>query len=244
MNQDVDEVLELSNLLFRSFLEMDEVAFSFVLMDVIRRIMGVGPYQIGLNGRILVLVHGLLHQIHHGEADAVLRHEILILNNCLDESNSARKTQALAEDILSFLATLRVDRPEVSLSEQVLSYIKKSADDELRRMTAQALGDHFGYHPNYLRQKFMKEQGYSLHKAIGCEKFNRALRLLSLPDRPTVKMVANRLGFSTSTYFSRLFKVRFGVFPSRVHRRLGSGDSGTPESSLGRLGSDAGHKVC
>lgn len=227
MNADIEEVLELSNLLCRSFLEQDEAAFSFLLTDVLGLVMGPFPNRIGLNGRILILVHGLLHQIHQGDADAVLRDEVLFLNTCFEESRSGRKADTLAEDVLKFLATFRIDRSKEPLSVRVLSFLQKCADDELGRVTAQGLGEQFGYHPSYLRQKFLKEQGYSLHKAMGSEKFNRALRLLSKPDRPTVKTVASRLGFSSSTYFSRLFKVRFGVFPSRIPTCPGSRGLGT-----------------
>ncbi|HJW09344.1 MAG TPA: helix-turn-helix transcriptional regulator [Holophagaceae bacterium] len=216
MVPDIDETLELSQSLFRSFLELDEAAFAARLREVFASIIQTSPRSKGLDGRFLTLIHGLLRLIYHDETDKVLRHGVLLLSGCLDESDPGRKADILADEVLAFLANFRVKSAGTVLSEQILRHLASCTDEEFRHVTVESLGDRFGYHPTYLRQKFVKEQGFSLHKAMRSEKFNRALRLLAKPDRPSVKTVATSLGFSSTTYFSRLFKTHFGVFPSEI----------------------------
>src|SRR5690348_1640109 len=130
-----DVTFELSQALFKSFLEMDEAAFASHLKGVFASILETTPGNKGLDGRFLLLVHGLLRLIYQDETEKVLRQGALLLSGCLDECDPARKAEVLADDVLAFLAGRRVKDVGTALSEQILSHLKSCTQEEFRHVT-------------------------------------------------------------------------------------------------------------
>ena len=70
-----------------------------------------------------------------------------------------------------------------------------------------------GYNEYYLTRKFQKETGLSLSEYIKFARVERAKGLLRDTDL-TAQEIADRLGFSSRNYFSRIFKEVTGVIPT------------------------------
>ena len=214
------QTLELSRALFKAFLELEEEEFVGHFKAVARAIAASSHAVKVLDGRYMTLIHGLLRLVYLDESDKIIRQGVLLTTGFLGESDPLRKEETLVRDVGAFLDSLRDRRSEKAFSALILLQLKSCTLDEFRLVTVENLAARFGYHPGYLSQKFSKEQGCSLHKAILNEKFSRAMLLFMEQDHPSVKDVASCLGFSSSIYFSRLFRARFGMLPTDVRTRM------------------------
>ncbi|MBE7043341.1 MAG: helix-turn-helix domain-containing protein [Ruminococcaceae bacterium] len=97
-----------------------------------------------------------------------------------------------------------------SLAQEVIRYINQHYQAPL---TNQALGKHFGYHPNYISNVVKKSTGLPLHAYLNNLRISRAISMLESGNL-TISQVAYQVGFSDLGYFSRYFKKMTGVAPS------------------------------
>ena len=67
---------------------------------------------------------------------------------------------------------------------------------------------------DYLNRIFKKETGMTLSEYISVKRIDRA-KLLLLTTRMPVSEVAMSVGFQSFSYFSKIFKKRVGVEPSK-----------------------------
>jgi AraC-like DNA-binding protein len=72
--------------------------------------------------------------------------------------------------------------------------------------------------PEYLRHLFYRRFGVHPHAYRASLRMARARQLLTDP-RVNVKEVAHLVGYDDPLYFSRVFKMRYGVTPSELRRR-------------------------
>ena len=216
MFSEFSRTLEMSRARFKGFLDYEKKEFVHMPGGVVESIPMNGSESRTLDGQYLTLVDGLLKLIYLGDVDEILRQGAARPVAFLAEREASRKGDVLIKDLLAFLSSIRGQNSERTFSEHVLIYLKSCSLEEFRHLTVQRLAGHFKYHPNYFGQKFAKEQGYSPHRAILHEKLNRALLLLKDKDHASVKIIASNLGFSSRIYFSRLFKSRYGIRPTKV----------------------------
>lgn len=99
------------------------------------------------------------------------------------------------------------------------------SDSELK---ADALASHFNISKSSLYKRFNKVVGIAPNEFILKVKFDEAMRLLKTRPDMNVTDIALSLGFSSQRYFSRSFKVFFGVAPQTVR-------SGEKETSQSRI---------
>lgn len=215
-----DQILELGQSLYKGFLELDEREFLRQLREVAESISQSCSEIKTLDGRFMTLNNGLLKSIYMGETDAILRQGAILSSGFLAVPEPERKIEAVIRDVQCFLTTFRDTCSQRAFSELILLHLRSRPMEAFRAFTVEDLADQFGYHPAYLSKKFSRERGFSLHKAILHEKFRRAMSMFRDPERPSVKAVASSLGYSSSTYFSRLFRARFGMLPTEVPVRF------------------------
>lgn len=100
----------------------------------------------------------------------------------------------------------------------VKKYINSHVSERLSLNEVAAV---FGISPNYLSQLFGKYNDLGFSEYINTCKINEAKRLL---DEGSMKVyeVADRLGFESSFYFSKVFKKLEGVSPSDYANRAGA----------------------
>ena len=99
------------------------------------------------------------------------------------------------------------------------------SDSELK---ADVLASHFNISKSSLYKRFNKVVGVAPNEFILKVKFDEAMRLLKTRPDMNVTDIALSLGFSSQRYFSRSFKVFFGVAPQTVR----SGEKETSQSGI------------
>lgn len=103
-----------------------------------------------------------------------------------------------------------LSRKQVGLVDAVIEYIGVNYH---REITNSALGERFGYHPNYLNQLFLQYTGKPLHRYLQDLRVRKAIVLLQ-ESALTVSEVANAVGFRDVPHFSRSFKEKTGYSPT------------------------------
>lgn len=94
-------------------------------------------------------------------------------------------------------------------------YISEHITETISR---EALAAYVGFSPDYLSSYFKKETGSTLNQYIHSEKIRFAQRMLLQTDLP-VSVIAQNLGFETSSYFTALFKKTTGMTPWEYRRQ-------------------------
>ena len=100
---------------------------------------------------------------------------------------------------------------DATLVEAVRSYIKAHLAEDLSR---EQLTGAFYISQDYLSKLFHRETGMKLVEYITSVRIEEAARLLKTTDMP-VGEVASAAGFSSSAYFSRVFRVHYGMSPNQ-----------------------------
>lgn len=103
-----------------------------------------------------------------------------------------------------------------SRAEKILSYIHEHYTEKL---TNQAIGKVFSYHPNYVSQLIKKHTGMPLHKYILQYRINTAISYLQSGEY-NVTETARLVGFADVKHFSKCFTSVAGCSP--VSCRLSS----------------------
>lgn len=104
----------------------------------------------------------------------------------------------------------------------IVTNVKKYINCHLsERLSLNEVAAVFGISPNYLSQLFGKYNELGFSEYINTCKINEAKRLL---DEGSLKVyeVADRLGFESSFYFSKVFKKLEGLSPSDYANRTGA----------------------
>lgn len=96
------------------------------------------------------------------------------------------------------------------LAEQITEYIRMNFSKDI---TLEALGEQFGYHPNYLNSIFTRYTGKPIYAYITDFRIDEAIRLLE-NTRLSVSEIASRVGFCDISHFSKTFKKKTGHTPS------------------------------
>lgn len=170
-----------------------------------------------VNNRLLTIVFGILSALYVHDSERIMRRHLAISENFINEASLDTKISFFLRDLGGFLADFEAERQERAFSEKLLLFLTSCTLRELQDVTVQSLAERFAYHPNYLSNKFKREQSTTIQQAFIHEKLNRALLLLKdTEERLTVKELAWKMGFSDTAYFSQVFRKRFGVLPSEV----------------------------
>lgn len=104
---------------------------------------------------------------------------------------------------------------EEKLVKEVKKYIDRHSAQPLTNMQ---IAKRFGYHPYYLGNVFLSEEGMTLHKYIMDSRVKNAKEKLSFTEKP-ISVIASEMGFRDSSYFSAFFKKVAGMTP-KEYRKL------------------------
>jgi AraC-like DNA-binding protein len=105
-----------------------------------------------------------------------------------------------------------------TLAENVIEFILSRELSELRELTVGSVARTFNLHRCYLSRRFKSEKQYSLHDYIVMAKILRSLSLMESDEEITIDVLAQKIGFSSSDYFTRLFKRFIGTTPGRYKK--------------------------
>lgn len=102
-----------------------------------------------------------------------------------------------------------------NLVDAVIDFI---AENYTRTLNNTAIGNKFGYHPNYINRLFVKQTGLSLHRYILNFRISQAVTQLFY-TKLSLSEIAQSCGFPDYAYFSRVFKQQHGISPSEYRKK-------------------------
>jgi AraC-like DNA-binding protein len=124
-----------------------------------------------------------------------------------------------------YLSEWNQDKGECSHAE----YIKTILCEQYSRPhRLEDLAKLVGLHPNYLCSVFKEETGQTLFAYLNDVRIREAKRLLEFTDL-SISQIAEEIGMSSHSYFSRQFKLTTGLTPRQYRARVMQFDS-TPRS--------------
>ncbi|MNZ71369.1 HTH-type transcriptional regulator YesS [compost metagenome] len=103
--------------------------------------------------------------------------------------------------------------------QRSVRYIQQHVEEEISR---ESIADYVGLNPAYLSRLFKKETGQNLIDFLISVKMNRARELLDTTDM-TVSSVAQQVGYSNFSHFTKMFRKQFDVNPQeylKVTKRM------------------------
>lgn len=109
--------------------------------------------------------------------------------------------------------------PTVStLSDRVVEFILTMDVSDLENLTVSSIARTFDTNRSYLSQRFKFDKSFSLHDYIIKVKILRAMSLLENDDDLTIDVLSKKMGFSSSDYFTRVFKKVIGTTPGKYKK--------------------------
>ena len=113
-----------------------------------------------------------------------------------------------------FVRRVRQTRQQDGLTKQIRAcclYINFHVEEKLELLD---LSTHVGYTPYYLSRKFREEVGVSVNDYIKRAKIERAKLLLTTTE-DSIQAIAERLNFSSRSFFADTFRLISGQSPAR-----------------------------
>ena len=97
----------------------------------------------------------------------------------------------------------------------ILFYLNHNFTD---RITVEDTAKKFGFTCNYFGKKFYKRLGVSFNDYINNMRLNYAYSLI-VDNEKTIEEIAATCGFSSRTYFSTMFRKKFGITPIECQKK-------------------------
>lgn len=86
-------------------------------------------------------------------------------------------------------------------------------------MSLETTADYFNLSYGYLSRLFKEKTGYGFSEYVINEKLQKAKELV-VSGNTSIKTVAERLGYYKLSYFSVIFKEKFGMTPTQFRKSL------------------------
>ncbi|MFB9324661.1 helix-turn-helix domain-containing protein [Paenibacillus aurantiacus] len=112
------------------------------------------------------------------------------------------------------------DREADGVVQRAIHYMKECVEEDISR---DDVAHHVNLNPAYLSRLFKKETGVSLIDYLIETKMNRAKQLLEATPM-TVGAVAQQVGYSNFSHFTKMFKKQFGVNPQEYRQAKSQND--------------------
>lgn len=138
----------------------------------------------------------------------------------LDQVLAHEMAKAFCDAVAEFSSSIYSD----TVRKAVL-YIDSHLQEEL---SVNQIADELHTHPTYLSRKFKQETGNNMTDYINHQRINYAM-LLFHRGMTSITDVALSSGYSSSSYFSKVFKKYSGEFPSEYVRKLSKKRLAAPE---------------
>ena len=151
-----------------------------------------------------------------------------VVEHLINCENEACLTDALTVAFSDELSSTRNsgESGEQELAQRIRSYLDTVFCEEFNR---ERLSKLFGYNKNYLTSVFSQNFGMAPGQYVIKKRVQFAKTLLLSDPVMKVKIVARRVGYEDSLYFSRVFKAQTGVSPSEYfHQKSDVSQPKTP----------------
>lgn len=184
-------------------------AMEFADSDTISRFMEGGPQKISLStvgrSRFEILLRSLNEEISHEEGDYLCMCRMYVLQLCI----------YLLRFGISDVSYEKKSRSEVNM-ELVRSYIDSNFNKEL---SLHSLASRFYMNSSALSRSFKNATGQTVVGYINQKRIEKAKELLE-ERNCSIGLMADKLGFRTTTYFERMFKQTTGMTPTQYKNNM------------------------
>lgn len=104
---------------------------------------------------------------------------------------------------------------EGTIVGNIVEYIKGNIDDQL---SLNSVADYFNLSTGHISRLFKDKVGTNFSDFVSAIKFEKAAELLILNPKMKVSDIAEQLGYSSLTYFTKLFKEKHGMTPTQYRK--------------------------
>ena len=214
----ITKTLDFAKSLVRTWTEEGVEAFRHSLDGCARLILEqTGDHPADLDTRLGIVVAGVLTVVYDGQPDLLVRRQALLNREIIEARTAEEKIAAFVRALSGFLEELSGDDEQSRLSQRIILFVRSCTIADLRQLSVESLADRLGYNRSYLSRKFKQEQLLDLRQMLLDEKLKRAYEILQgRGHRVSVQALAEQLGFGDRSYFTQLFKEKFGVSPGQV----------------------------
>lgn len=150
--------------------------------------------------------------LHKQQANAL---QLFSTEEYKEKYENGLKNISLCKDCLIFIVRKSMDYVKsIQQSDNIISKIKLYISEHLSEpMSRSSLGQAVCLNPDYLANLFKKETGLSIKKYINEQRLESSKELLLTTNLP-IYTIAIKVGFPTSSYFSKQFKKMYNCEPS------------------------------
>ena len=140
---------------------------------------------------------------------------VLRIRKLIELSRYHRVTQGMIDPVPSEIVITSLDE---KLIEKAIKYV----EDNMSRteLSVEELSRELGMSRVHLYKKLLQITGKTPIEFIRVIRLKRAAQLLQGSRLPIIE-IANRVGFSSSSYFSKCFKEMFGMLPKQYAEESG-----------------------
>lgn len=128
----------------------------------------------------------------------------------------ARVSAMFKLEILKLLETVDDGALPARMVEELDAYIRENSGEEISNTEIGAI---FGYHPFYVSRILKERKGMTLRQYIIAYRLKAAKKLLEVSGK-TVNEIAEELGFTDASYFTKVFKSEVGETPKEYRNRF------------------------
>lgn len=128
----------------------------------------------------------------------------------------ARVSAILKLELLKIAETASPDALPARMVDELDAYIRENCSDEISNTE---LGAVFGYHPFYISRMLKDRKGITLRQYVISYRLKAARRMLEVTGK-TVNEIAEQLGFTDASYFTKVFKGEFGETPKEYRNKF------------------------
>ena len=128
----------------------------------------------------------------------------------------ARVSAIFKLELLKIEETVAENALPARMVEELDAYISENCSDEISNTE---LGAVFGYHPFYISRMLKDRKGITLRQYVIFYRLKAARRMLEVTGK-TVNEIAEQLGFTDASYFTKVFKSEFGVTPKEYRNKF------------------------
>lgn len=123
--------------------------------------------------------------------------------------------------LITLLKEFKNEHSDYKLVQSVQEFIRNHYDDA--ELSNQTIAQQFGYHPYHVNRLFKAQTKKTLHDYLIDYRLHMAKNYLATTTL-NVTMVSEKTGFSSYTYFIKLFRERTGISPlqyRKTHKNVG-----------------------
>jgi len=215
-NRDFDiNLLKDMEILFRSlkFTQLKEE------IGAIRKDTKMGAYSFSYVQSTLLNIIGLICRISHEQG---VNTEKLHKNKIMNEFSGIKSIDDCFDWICGLIDTydsnvnIRNNNIDSTFIEKIKNYIDVNID---KQISLSIVAEKFNMSLSYISRIFRDGTGTNFSDYVLIKKIEKAAELLMTERKADVSEIAERLGYFNLSYFSKLFKERYGITPLQYRKK-------------------------